>query len=104
MAEPTVFYSAPRDASAVERPNTRSVKRVHIALTENSAPAGSTDRALFAACSGAPLDEDGMWPAGRTVASVRCRRSACATRFTRDADRVAARRAEITEQAQGWIQ
>lgn len=71
------LVAASRDASSYNRPNVRSPKRVHVA---NEVVEGRTPRPFLSArCSGAILDEFGMYADLADVPErARCQRRACA--------------------------
>ena len=83
----TVLLAASRDASVVNMPNTRSPKKVHVAVdvqpVGKSYLTGQMEYAGEAACDPGrmPLDMSVAGPAAEVPASRRCRRRGCAARW-----------------------
>ncbi len=81
------LLAASRDASVVAMPNTRSPKKVHVAVgvqpIGRSMLTGEMEYAGEAACDPGrmPLDMSVAGPAAETPSSRRCRRRGCAARW-----------------------
>jgi hypothetical protein len=83
---PDVILAASRDASCVAMPNTRSRKKLHVAIVEGEVPATyweNSELVANAACDPQtmPLDMSLATRAAEVHESRRCRRRGCAARW-----------------------
>lgn len=78
---PDGVMAAVRDASSIPRPNTRTRKKIHVAVSVS--PVGGGELWGEAACdpAGMPLDMGTSWSVADVPAHARCRRRGCASRW-----------------------